>query len=171
MKRRIFYNPTVEGLLRFTLAAVATLLLSNCNPALHQGRMYEGPPLSINKICMITPASAQIGGMRIVRIAGQPVRVAPSDTIELLPRKYSLEVTIDIEFFLTGYRQKVLSRKPVAMDFVCEQGNVYLVNYSLDYDENQYTWDWKPFIENITSRPDVRKYIQEREDNLEQSEN
>lgn len=157
----------VQGFLRFTLAAIIILLSSNCSPALHQGRMYGGPPLPIKKICLTTPKSAQVGGVHIIGIDGRPVRVDPSETIELLPGKYSVDVTVDIEFFLTGYKQKVLSREPVTMDFVCEGGNAYLVNYTLRYNEDQYSLDWEPFIENITSRPDVKEYIRKREDKIE----
>jgi len=162
---RIFPKEITEKpLLKLVITTVLILLPYACSPILHQGRMYTGPPLQIKKICIITPESSQKGGISIIRIDGQHVMIDPSETVELLPGKHPLEVIIDAEFFFGGYRQTVRSRDPVTLDFVCEGGNVYLVGYALRPDEDQYTWNWEPFIENITNRPDVLKYIQERED-------
>jgi hypothetical protein len=164
-QRILLKTMSLRGLLKAAVAVVLPLLICACSQ-LHHARMYQGPPLSIKKICILMPESAQTGGIRISRIDEQHVQIDPSGSVELLPGKHSVGVVIDAEFFLSGYKQTLHSVEPVSLDFVCEKGNVYLAGYALRYNEQQSGWDWRPVIKNITDRPDMRKYIRQREQRL-----
>lgn len=150
-------------------------------------RMYEGPPLPIDKISVVTPQSiymelepgawSGLGGVKIVRIDGKRFEVSDSFFVELLPGKHTFEVVLDIR--LRGPRggpdwlvERTVSHA-VPLEFNCEAGHVYLIDYKKgyfglkEYKPGYYIGDptlkWEPFIKDITYHQEIQIYMKNRQ--------
>jgi hypothetical protein len=176
MSRQCWARENVKrGVLQITIMIAMALMLTACFPELALPRynssrtlkMYDGPPLSLNKICIAQPDWP----VKITRVNDQRVDVGRDDRVfkppypdtssnyilELLPGSYA----IDLNFRDSGPSFIRSSKGDLTTDLKCEAGHVYLIDYVVG-DVTR-----RPFVRDITDHRDAQRYIKQvREDAL-----
>jgi hypothetical protein len=133
----------------FLFLTIITIIIASCGPMSKELRMYEGTPLSADKICIVWTESADRGGIKIIKIDGKSVYISPFDTVELLPGNHVIEIFLDGLFHIYHDTEKLRSYTPISLDVTCEAEHAYLIGYVINY------WvggkiSYYPFVSDVT---------------------